>query len=648
MPVQQLVKEEASAAARATSAWRRFAARGVGRRPLPPAEDKALTSTDPLALFRALERSDRFRRDTRLGGIFHTGKISFRELTPTDSLHIVIDGSRVSAHVDEISPLDFCEDGTVRYSLGRVLAHNLSVARGDVLRRLQGTHGRQRCNMACEVVWVDDDEAIAEVVGESCDDPCGGGHATHDHATHDHDDHDHDAHDLATETVQVPFSLVDEAVHLLDTEAAPWSVQLEARVAGRLDEPRLRAAITTALAAHPMARARKMPSRPSLHHDRWEIRPDVDLDPLRVVDCPDDAALAVVRADLLSTGVPLAESPPLRARLARHPDGDLLMLNVNHAAMDGFGARRVLLSVARAYAGDPDPAPEVDFLESRDLPVRLADAAVATRVRRWLALAERLRGLVVPPARLAGEGGSDHGGYGFHHLSLTPAQTAGLGDLNDGRATRGCTDVLATALSLAIAGWNAEHGRRCGRIGVLLPNNLRPPAWGDDMVGNFSLPARVSTTAHDRRTPRAALDALAAQTRRKRQAGMGTAVIEVLGRSSLFPLWAKQTLVTLLPLTGNRLVDTAMVCDLGRLREPLSFGPEVGDAVELWFSPPARMPLGMAVGAAASGDRLHLSFRYRRGLLGVEAAGRFVDRFRSELDALLGTAASPAPMPPRP
>jgi len=630
MSAQQLVKgENAIVAMRATQAWRRFTA-GDGRNPLPPAEDKALTSTDPLALFRALEQSDRFRRDTRLGGIFHTGKISFRELTPTDSLHIIIDGTRVSAHVDEISPLDFCEDGSVRYSLGRVLAHNLSVARADLIRRLQGTAGHQRCNMACEVVWVDDDEAIAQVTGDCCDDTSG---------SHDGE------HSLATDTVQVPFSLVDEAVHLLDTEAAPWSVQLEARVSGRLDESRLRAALATAMATHPMARARKLPSRPSMHQDRWEIRPDVDLDPLRVVDCPDDAALAAARADLQSTAVPLAESPPLRARLARSPGGDLVMLNVNHAAMDGYGARRVLLSVARAYAGEPDPAPEVDFLESRDLPVRLADAAVATRVRRWLALAERLRGLVVPPARMAADGGADEEGYGFHHLSLTPDRTSALGRFGDaGRVA----DVLATALNLAIAGWNLDHGRRCGRIGILLPNNLRPPSWGDDMVGNFSLPARVSTTAHDRRTPQAALDALTAQTRRKRRTGMGTAVIEVLGRSSLFPLWAKQTLVTLLPLTGNRLVDTAMLCDLGPLAQPLSFGPDAGDTVEVWFSPPARRPLGMAVGAVTSGNRLHLSFRYRRRLLGAGAAHDFVDRFRSELDALVDTASHPSPVPPRP
>lgn len=635
MPAQLLAKGEASPAARATQAWRRLTAReasdpaglGAGRHPLPPAEDKALTSTDPLALFRALERSARFRRDTRLGGIFHSGKISFRELAPTDCLHIVIDGNRVSAHVDEISPLDFGQDASVRYSLGRVLVHNLSGARSELIRRLAGTSGAQRCHMACDVVWVDDDEAIAEVAGDCCDDASGDGHREHS---------------VATETVQVPFSLVDEAVHLLDTEAAPWSLQLEARVSGRLDESRLRAALATAVAAHPMARARKLPSRPSMHQDHWEIRPDVDIDPLRVVGCPDDAALAAARTELQSRAVPLAESPPVR--LARHPDGDVIMLNVNHAAMDGFGARRVLLSVARAYAGEPDPAPEVDFLESRELPVRLADAAVATRVRRWLALAERLRGLAVPPARLAPDG--RRGGLRVPPGPAHRGPDRGPGRLRE-RRRRGPRHRRS--------GHRPEPGHR--RVERRPRPALRPHrrAPGDQPAptrlgrrhsGQLLAARPGSTTARDRRSPRAALDALAVQTRRKRRTG--TAVTEVLGRSPLFPLWAKQTLVTLLPPTGNRLVDTAMLCDLGEPAQPLSFGPDAGETVEAWFSPPARMPLGLAVGAVTAGGRRHLSFRYRRRLLGAQAAGRLVDRFLSELDALLGSTASSAPVPPRP
>ncbi len=134
-------------------------------------EHDALAGADPRALLRALEGSDRFHRDTPLGGIFHRGKISFREKTPTDSLHIVIHGDRISAHVDHVSPLRFRDDGTSCYSLARVLAHNLSGARADLRRFLGGVRGRQRCRMVCDVVWMDDDEALVETEGSADEAP---------------------------------------------------------------------------------------------------------------------------------------------------------------------------------------------------------------------------------------------------------------------------------------------------------------------------------------------------------------------------------------------------------------------------------------------------------------------------------------------
>ena len=581
--------------------------------------DRTLVTNDPLGLVRALDSSDRFQRDSRLGGILHRGKISFREVTPTDSLHVIVDGARVSAHVDRISPLSSGVDRpSPTYPVSRVLAHNLIGLAGDLSRRLRGVHGRQRCSLDCEVVWVDDDHhdnggpvppgAVAEPVPPP------------------------------SPADTVPFTPIDEAVHLLDTEAAPWSIQLEARVTGTLDEHRLRAALGEALAVHPMARARKVASRRTAHRDAWAIPDRPDVDPLRVVDCPDDAALADARAELQSLAVPLAESPPLRARLARHPAGDVLMMNVNHAAMDGLGALRVLQSTARAYAGTPDFAPPIGFFEARELPARLADTDVTRKVRRYLALAEKLRDLVVPPARIAADGASDEPGYGFHHVSLATTATAGL---LDGSRRRGGTvnDVLVAALHLAIGRWNADHRARCRRIGVLVPANLRPRQWRHDVVGNYSLPARISTSRRSRRDPTAALDTVVAQTRRKKRSGMGTALIEVVGRSRLLPLWAKQAMVAALPLTGNRLVDTAMLSNLGLVTDLPSFGGDgkhgggPGDVVELWFSPPARMPLGLSVGAATLGGRLFLSFRFRHRLFGTDAAARFVETY---LEALAG------------
>ncbi|MCA1656911.1 MAG: hypothetical protein LC713_04255 [Actinobacteria bacterium] len=425
-----------------------------------------------------------------------------------------------------------------------------------------------------------------------------------------------------------PFSVVDEAVHLLETEAAPWSVQMELAVEGHLDEARLRGAFAQALGAHPMARARKVASRPALHTDEWEIAPLADHDPLRVVECVDDSALATTRAELQSLAVPLAEAPPLRARLARHPGGDIVMLNANHAAMDGFGALRLLQSVARFYNGEPDPAPTPSPLEAREYPDRLAAGGFLTRMRRRLALAEKLRDVVTPPARVAPDGATGAAGYGFHHVSLSASETEALMGLDHAGTVN---DVLVSALHLAIAGWNSDHGEPCGRIGVLVPANLRPHQWRHDVVGNFSLPARVCTTPRDRRSAEAALRKLTAQTGRKKKSGMGTALVVGLGGARKLPLWAKQAMVALMPLTGNRLVDTAMLSNMGHLAEPPSFGADAGGTVDVWFSPPGRMPLGLTVGAVTVDRRLHLSFRYRHRLFGPDAARLFADRYLAEL-----------------
>jgi hypothetical protein len=113
-------------------------------------------SEETCDLIRALDLNPRFRRDSVLGGIFHLGRMSYREITPVDSLHVVIRGDQVSAHVDDVSPLVVRADGSCRYAWGRVVAHNLLVMAGDVARRLRGLQGRQRCNLRCTTEVVED------------------------------------------------------------------------------------------------------------------------------------------------------------------------------------------------------------------------------------------------------------------------------------------------------------------------------------------------------------------------------------------------------------------------------------------------------------------------------------------------------------
>lgn len=99
------------------------------------------TVEDAGAFIRELEDSGRFRRDTRMGALFHRGHISLREVAPSHSLHITVGlNNRVSAHVDRYSPLAKVQrdDVVPRYSLARVAAHNITGMAADAARLIPG------------------------------------------------------------------------------------------------------------------------------------------------------------------------------------------------------------------------------------------------------------------------------------------------------------------------------------------------------------------------------------------------------------------------------------------------------------------------------------------------------------------------------
>lgn len=127
---------------------------------LPAAEPKGDNAR--CDLIKALDANATFHRDSFWGGILHLGKASYREVSATDSLHILVDSAgNVSAHVDDVSPLRRRADGSTTYAWGRVLAHNVLVVLEDAGRRLRGLHGIQRCTLRCDVEWCDDEEGSA-------------------------------------------------------------------------------------------------------------------------------------------------------------------------------------------------------------------------------------------------------------------------------------------------------------------------------------------------------------------------------------------------------------------------------------------------------------------------------------------------------
>ena len=520
------------------------------------------TIADPAALLQHLDNTGHFHRDSRAGRIYHPGMVSLRENVPADSLHVSVDDNRLKAHVDHASPL-VENEGKSRYSVPRALVHNLVGMFHDALTIVRGRQGDHACALDCE--WVSPDAGATPRI-----------------------------------------------VPLLDPKTSAWGVQLDARVAGTLDETRLQRALDTLVGVQ--GAGEKC---------------------LTTVDCAGPEALDAARRRLHTGGPPLTVLPPFAVLLAHHPGGDVLMLNLNHAAVDGFGAARVLERLARAYAGTAGSDAALDFLACVDLPVQPAPPPSSRLVRLPRKAVERVRDALSKPPRLADDEPSDEPGYGFHLHGLS---TQGTRDATGGGggATR---DALIAALHLTIAGWNRRHEMPGRRIGVLVPVDLRPADLPEHVVANLSVNTRLSTTPRERLTPTTVLRAIKWHRERDAATRTGISLIAALERAGMLTLWAKQSSIVLQPLTGNRRADAAMLCDLGSFPAAPSFGGDAGEVRELWFSPPSRSPRCLCVGTVTLEGRLYLTFRYPHALFGPNAVRRFADLYLAQLERVSGSSA---------
>ncbi|MEU4205095.1 condensation protein [Streptomyces sp. NPDC045470] len=467
---------------------------------------------------------------------------------------------------------------------------------------------------------------------------------------------------------RIPFPVVDEITRHCLTEDEPETVHIEVHLPGRPDPDRLRAAFREALCRHPRILMRQAPHRWWRRRYEWELTGVPDVDPV-VFPPPGPDALVRARERALADCPPLDASPPVRLEVVERGPGEdvgegekgeanggtVLLVTINHTALDGPACLRVLATAAQLYGGaENSPAPP---------PVRAPGAATGGaaqdtpplgghRLARPVRIAAE-RG----PRKAAGRGGRNRqGGPGGpagpdvqerrgNGMLITelpvPARPPRVG----GVAAFTVNDQLLVATCLMVARWNHVHGRPSAPVVVTMPVDDRPR--GTDMpIGNGTRLVSVGFGPEEERDaalltadppdPAAVARLLrrtAARTRSLKSApgsqlGLGAALLT----APVLPVGARGVLTRALRTAAAPLASTTLLSNIGRIPYPLDFG-DAGRPTAVWFSAPARMPRGLTVTTVSVGGRVQLALRWSHALLDDEAGARLGTLFARSLAA---------------
>ncbi|MDH4396730.1 MAG: condensation domain-containing protein [Limnobacter sp.] len=430
--------------------------------------------------------------------------------------------------------------------------------------------------------------------------------------------------------LKTPLNLLDAAFLNLDTRENPWSVHVEVRVEGKFEAEKLVKAIHAAALAHPIARARMAEHTAVATVYEWHIPNEPEHLALNVVTAKNLAEVEAARARLQSILVPLSVSPSFLCTLVHHSGGDYFMLNVSHSSGDGMSTFRLMQSIMRHYAKQADPV-AVDALTVRDLKALAGSQSLTERIERTKIFLDYLWRAVTPPVRLASKKGrstGDESVYGFKLLAFNPKETAKVMTKRVKPAT--VNDLLLAGLAHTVKEWNSLHAGKQGRISVMMPVNLRPAEWWHDTFGNYSSYVSVSLTQDEQSSLSESVQAISRQTAILKEKGGASVLIDLLDIPKWLPAALKSRLRDIFPVASHNLVESTLLSNLGRLAEFPTVG-SAGAVKELYFSPPAIMPLGVSVGAASVADEMFLTVRYHRDQFDEGAAGEFADLYRKIL-----------------
>lgn len=276
----------------------------------------------------------------------------------------------------------------------------------------------------------------------------------------------------------------------------------------RLNQPRLEAAASACLAAHPVLHSRLVRGSGPAY---WEMNDDIE-----------------VRAESLSAPAhfyPLVVNPvspydprQVKLRILHRPSGDVLVVNLAHAAADGFGFAILCRQLLAEYM-EPGMLPPVQEFPERDtLWTRMME-----RECRSSKAAVRILNPLWPDIFGTSKAPSDY------HLEVIGAEV--LDEVKRGAKCSGGTlnDVLMAAYFLAMSDLTGANGP----MSIFFPVNLRQHLKDcSRQMSNQSANVGFPLERHEGEGMRELLPRVIAETKRLKVGGIGLTEQAEMDRAS--------------------------------------------------------------------------------------------------------------------
>ena len=387
-------------------------------------------------------------------------------------------------------------------------------------------------------------------------------------------------------------SAVDEINLLTERPDEPNLHYVEAALAGRLELPRLRAAVVAVLAANPAGRARLSTTSPLRLWTQWAIPDSAETDPVLERTVASRRELGDAREEIFATALPVRTGPLFRLHVLTQNRVTNLILAAHHARFDAYSALGLMRAIASAYTGG-DP-----FATRPELEV---PGGGTSRPPRYQGPPMRIE-----PGRTPQEKELPTNGYHFRHVAMDMRDLANAASYY---ADATVEDALLTEVARAVYEWNASRGKAWGQVRVTVPIDRRPQADKQLVLGNHTGYGTVALDlAEVAGNP---LASVAAQTKHLRKDAAEAGAMDRTFAEPWAPFAVRRALKRPVDRRTASRVDSTMLANLGTV-DQLWFGAVRTGA--LWYAPPAPLPMGLAVGAVQFANRMHLTLRYRRSL----------------------------------